>query len=78
MTYNDILRTYNGILKLELHEVELYAIFSPFLPITQVHEARVTKRHYRSLKRHYKLLKNAIIGLNSILRKSSFKRVAFP
>ena len=78
MTYNDVLRTYNGVLKLELHEVELHAIFSPFLPITQVHGAQVTKRHYRSLKRHYKFLKNATIGLNSILRKSSFKRVAFP
>ena len=51
--------------------------FSSFLPITQVHGARITKRHYRSLKRHYRLLKNATIWLNSILRKPSFKKGAF-
>ena len=78
MTYKDVLRTYNGVLKLELHEVELHAIFSPFLPITQVHGAQVTKRHYRSLKRHYRLLKNVTIRLNLILKKSSFKRGTFP
>ena len=48
-----------------------------FLPITQLYEDRVTKRHYKSLKCHYKFLKNATIGFNSILRKSSFKRGAF-
>ena len=49
-----------------------------FLPITQLYEDRVKKCHYRSLKRHYRLLKNVIIWLNSILRKSSFKRGVFP
>ena len=52
-------------------------LFFFFLPITQFHENRVTERNYKSLKRHYKLLKNAIIGLKSILRKSSFKRETF-
>ena len=52
-------------------------IFFFFLPITRFYEDRVKKRHYRSLKRHYRLLKNVTIGLNSILRKSSFKRGAF-
>ena len=49
-----------------------------FLPINQLYKDRVKKRHYRSLKRHCRLLKNVTIGLNSILRKSSFKRWAFP
>ena len=47
------------------------------LPITQFHGNRVIKRHYRSLKRHYRL-KNVNIGLNLILRKSSFKKGTFP
>ena len=51
--------------------------FSFFLPITRLYGDRVKKRHYRSLKRHYRPLKNATIGLNSIFRKSSFKRGAF-
>ena len=49
-----------------------------FLPITRLYGDQVTKRQYRSLKRHHKLLKNATIGLNLILRKSSFKIGAFP
>ena len=49
-----------------------------FLLITQLNGNRAKKRHYRSLKRHYRLLKNATIELNSILRKSSFKRGTFP
>ena len=56
-----------------------------FLPITQLYGDQVKKHHYRFLKRYYRLLKNAIIGLlknatiglNSILRKLSFKREAF-
>ena len=52
--------------------------FSFFLPITQFHGDCVTKRYYKSLKRHYRLFKNATIELNSILRKSSFKKGAFP
>ena len=61
-----------------LHELELHAIFFFFFsPITRVHGARVSKRYYKSLKRHYRLLKNITIGLNSILKKSSFKRGAF-
>ena len=49
-----------------------------FLPITRLHGDRVTKRHYRPLKRHYRFFKNVTIGLNSILRKSSFKKGVFP
>ena len=48
--------------------------FFLFLPITWHHGDQVTKCHYRSLKYHYRLFKNVTIGLNSILRKSSFKK----
>ena len=48
--------------------------FSFFLPITRFHGNWVTKRHYRSLKCRYRLLKNAIIGLNSILKKIEFQK----
>ena len=78
--YSDVLKTYSGIFLLDLPKVELHAIFFLFffLPITRLYGNRVKKRHYKSLKRHYRLLKNATIGFNSILRKSSFKRGVFP
>ena len=72
--YSGVLRTYSGVL--ESYMQFFFSFF--FLPITRVHGARVSKRHYRFLKRHYRLLKNVTIGLNSILRKSSFKIETFP
>ena len=58
--------------------MQFFFLFFFFLPINRLYGNRVKKRHYRSLKRHYRILKNVTIGVNSILRKSSFKRRAFP
>ena len=68
--------TFFNLISIKSSYMQFFFFF--FLPITQLHGDQVTKRHYRSLKRHYRLLKNATIGLNSILRKSSFKKGAFP
>ena len=48
--YSDVLRTYCGILELDLHELEFNASFGIFKPTTQVHGDQVPKRHYRLIK----------------------------
>ena len=42
---------YSGVLELNLHELDFNASFGIFyLPITQVHGARVPKHQYRLIK----------------------------